>query len=491
MSTNGHTTANMHEVESAPTMKIGFSFAAAPSQKRKVLVIPTDSQESREYINNVADGTIEPVGGIRVTGPIVIPLETQAHNKKPKIPKPEDIKKESIIIPAPVSTVSPVSMDPDAPKKVLTLDEIAAAELITDASSEKTSTSTLVLPLLMQNRIEGIENFTDDDERFKYDLSLRPDEATLEDYEKIPIEDYGSAMLRGMGWDPDSRPGLGPKGESRAEPTEYVRRPGFRLGLGATPKQQEEKKAKKRILKPGESSEPAPVMVAPAGPDGKVRHVKSINEALVPLRVGLYPGLRVRIISGPHASLRGRVVKVDKGDVMVRLRNDEELWVGKDDVVDAGQEDRPQDSHKARSKDKSSAHDSRHKSSVPDASSRKSWLRPNIVVKIVSKTWLDGKYYNKKGRVVDVSSGGVCDVQLLDDNRLVQNVRQDVLETAIPRSRGERVVVVSGPERGRHGIMVERKSETAVLQMAHDLDLMTFKLDDIAQYAGPDEDVDM
>lgn len=53
----------------------------------------------------------------------------------------------------------------------------------------------LTIALVMQNKVpEGYE--TDE----KMDVSLRPDESKLEDYDKIPVEKFGAAMLRGMGW---------------------------------------------------------------------------------------------------------------------------------------------------------------------------------------------------------------------------------------------------------------------------------------------------
>ena len=36
---------------------------------------------------------------------------------------------------------------------------------------------------------------------FKEDVEDLPDQATLDDYESMPIEDFGAAMLRGMGWE--------------------------------------------------------------------------------------------------------------------------------------------------------------------------------------------------------------------------------------------------------------------------------------------------
>ena len=45
--------------------------------------------------------------------------------------------------------------------------------------------------------------------------------------------------------------------------------------------------------------------------------------------------------------------------------------------------------------------------------SRGSWLRPHIRVRIVDKDLKGGKYYLKKGRVLDVIGRGLCSVQVL------------------------------------------------------------------------------
>ena len=55
--------------------------------------------------------------------------------------------------------------------------------------------SNMAIPLLLKNKVpSGFE--TDE----KLDVALRPDEAKEADYEQVPIEQYGFAMLRGMGW---------------------------------------------------------------------------------------------------------------------------------------------------------------------------------------------------------------------------------------------------------------------------------------------------
>ena len=53
-------------------------------------------------------------------------------------------------------------------------------------------------------------------------IAAAPDVSTLEDYERVPVEDFGAALLRGMGW----------KGEKVAQPKEGKRRLNL-LGLGA------------------------------------------------------------------------------------------------------------------------------------------------------------------------------------------------------------------------------------------------------------------
>ncbi|GAB4821489.1 hypothetical protein N2152v2_008535 [Parachlorella kessleri] len=69
-------------------------------------------------------------------------------------------------------------------------------------------------------------------EALKRDLAELPAEAPLEAYDAMPVDKFGEALLRGMGWQEGRAIGRGGKGEVVAK--ELVRRP-QRLGLGATP----------------------------------------------------------------------------------------------------------------------------------------------------------------------------------------------------------------------------------------------------------------
>lgn len=70
-----------------------------------------------------------------------------------------------------------------------------------------------------------------EDDAFKQDLDELPDEATLQDYERIPVSQFGMAMLRGMGWKPGEPASRNKKG-GIVEPWLPPSRPAL-LGIGA------------------------------------------------------------------------------------------------------------------------------------------------------------------------------------------------------------------------------------------------------------------
>lgn len=94
----------------------------------------------------------------------------------------------------------PPSQQADQPIK--SADEEAMEALL---GAEKKST--LQIPAIetdRQNNYDASEPAYDDyqneDERFKADVASRPDVASLDDYAAVPVEEFGAAMLRGMGW---------------------------------------------------------------------------------------------------------------------------------------------------------------------------------------------------------------------------------------------------------------------------------------------------
>jgi len=160
--------------------------------------------------------------------------------------------------------------------------EIPLIENIDEDPDDPEYDMLMKLPPMLRNRVPGLELIANETDKFKFDVLSRPDSAGIEDYERIPLENFGEAMLRGMGWKPGDPVGLNATESVKVKT--YVKRPD-RLGLGATPKEPEAKKRPKGwIPKQGESREPAPIMVLPKGKDGRVRHVRDIDEKLIPLK---------------------------------------------------------------------------------------------------------------------------------------------------------------------------------------------------------------
>lgn len=64
------------------------------------------------------------------------------------------------------------------------------------------------VPLLVQNKLPGADDIEDEKERLMYDIQLRPEEPTLEAYDRISVENFGKGALLGMGWKPGAPIGL-------------------------------------------------------------------------------------------------------------------------------------------------------------------------------------------------------------------------------------------------------------------------------------------
>lgn len=106
------------------------------------------------------------------------------------------------------------------------------------------------------------------------------------------------------------------------DPIEFVRRPNERGGLGSKdeviiPTSKNEKK----IIKPGESREKPEAKVLPEGPEGVRRHVRKLDEKLVPLSKssGVYEGATVHIIEGKHDGLKGEILRIADGEITLKI----------------------------------------------------------------------------------------------------------------------------------------------------------------------------
>lgn len=176
------------------------------------------------------------------------------------------------------------------------------------------------IPLLMRNRAPGTDKVEQDDDKFRIDVAQRPEECSLEDYKRVPVSQFGAAMLRGMGWKEGEAIGGTVKGI--VEPIEYVPRMN-RLGLGATRDLElkpDYKHIHKKYIKPGESRNEVTHASAKVDASGKAKNIKLASEKLYDAEiVKLQRNARVFIIAGAHEGHVGTVKRLHNLLVDVQL----------------------------------------------------------------------------------------------------------------------------------------------------------------------------
>ncbi|KAL8831980.1 MAG: hypothetical protein Q9191_000542 [Dirinaria sp. TL-2023a] len=104
-------------------------------------------------------------------------------------------------------------------------------EALEALTSGRNQQSTLIIPAATTNGDRGSwTEPVDEDHAFRLDVASRPDPASLADYAAVPVEEFGAAMLRGMGWKEGGV--IGKRKDQVSEPRDVTRRPAL-LGLGA------------------------------------------------------------------------------------------------------------------------------------------------------------------------------------------------------------------------------------------------------------------
>lgn len=304
------------------------------------------------------------------------------------------------------------------------------------------------------------------------DLRNLPQESSLEDYERMPVEAFGEALMRGMGWYKGRGIGRNAKGEVEAK--ELVRR-ADKLGLGADPAIS--KNVQKKFIKPGEKRNQDELVYV--GSDGAVKSSRPVNANLTrKAEIGVAAGKKMYLRSGKHGGFECEVKNVDnileKASVRL-LPSLETVTVPYKDLVDLSQKRQHADQKEKVNVKKVKL--SRIEESIP-------WLYTNIRIKVVDKKAFGGSLYLKKGTVIDVKAPKVCDVYIDDFAKIFQDLDQDQLETYVPRQSGTIVLVVAGKFKGREGQLLHRskQSDYVAVRVNDEDDVQKLHLDDIAEY---------
>lgn len=385
------------------------------------------------------------------------------------------------------------------------------------------------VPLLAKNLAPELLKMQSDDERFRYDISQRPDDISVksEAYEAVPVDQFGAAMLRGMGW-------TGPSEDDEKFARKYTesivpRERGLGLGAMARPPGPEvgdrSSKAQRGDNNRGEWKR--------KGDDKLLKQQISVG-SLVWLRDPLFAGRRACIVATRGVpgldrirvclEADGTILDVKRLDAVLLseeellvtpykgkitsassqqdaepdLRNDEaEKGLGSSNRTDLEHSDRhfskhKKDKEKRRDGDCMSANISmeRHKKQKKEETvlrkdrkkpqSAEKWLLSGIRVRIISRKPGGESIYLQKGGVLDVYGDYFASVQL-DNGSVIDSLKQKHLETVLPHTGGS-VRVLLGPHRGQEATLLEKQSEseTCVVQLCEDLNVIVLSMDAVA-----------
>uniref|UniRef100_A0ACD5XE43 Uncharacterized protein n=2 Tax=Avena sativa TaxID=4498 RepID=A0ACD5XE43_AVESA len=274
--------------------------------------------------------------------------------------------------------------------------------------------------------------------RYKEDMASLPDHRGIDEFEEVPVEGFGAALLAGYGWSEGQGVGRNNKGDAKV--VQYNRRAGT-LGLGYDPTEADPKKT----------------------------------------RSGDW------VIGGKKATENGNGKKAtENGNAKKRDRDREDRV----EERDSSSRQKRSGDHRAEREVKEkerNARGSREGESSRDVRNKVRWLQSNIRVRVVTKR-LSKSLYLQKGKIVDVVGPTKCDIMMEDGSELVQGVEQDMLETVLPRTNG-RVLVLCGKHKGVYGHLVEKnaEAETGLVEDADTKGMIRVNYDQIAEYVGDPE----
>ncbi|NWY22878.1 GPKOW protein, partial [Aphelocoma coerulescens] len=265
------------------------------------------------------------------------------------------------------------------------------------------------------------------------DIATGP-QPTAQDYEAVPVGQFGLAMLRGMGWSQGQ--GIGRTFPRVVTPLEHRPRPRG-LGLGA-------EAAPPGTPKPGEPSQGGPAVGDP-----------------------------VRIEAGPHRGVEGKVEALDPetGRALVRLQLGGQ-------VVAVNQ-------HGLRpvSTGDPSQFPTESPPRAPPALSQCLPV-PSSSPQVPLATPL--RRGRRRGRRAGPPHGGGRSGRSPPKRR---GLREASLETVVPRGSSDRVMVVLGEHAGKVGQILEREPERgrALVQLGRDA-VLPLPYDSICHYLGGGDD---
>lgn len=244
----------------------------------------------------------------------------------------------------------------------------------------------------------------EDEQKKPAPFAAKIGEATT--YDRIDIKNFGKSVLTKLGWrEQEDKSMLEGKFDKKLLPRQS------RLGLGAKPLSREE--AKKKY--------------------GKNYIVPEPDESDM-----LKMGNLVKIIGGQHEGLFAKVISSAKS------LDDQDEYIS----VELTKSQAVLQIKRKRLEKTTTEQQFEKKREVKQESKEKKplkWIKEGLVVRIVSKSYQDGKFYNMKVRITSIVDQfefiGACSDHILTD------LREKHLQTVIPSTQGQ-IMVLRGKLEG-------------------------------------------
>ena len=452
------------EVAKKPSFSFGFSKTSGAKKLIDSKIRDDSTKEKVEEKDIILDVSGKKIKGTKkeeVKVDLVIPCIGNTYKGvQKKEETPVEIKSETVEIPS----------------RELTEEEKAAKEIIEESKTWEENQDKGKNP--NENLIISVqknENEPELDEKaiFDADVEAKPEASKLEDYEKIPVEGFGMAMLRGMNFKPDE--GIGGFRKAKIDCIEPVMRPKG-LGLGATRaptnsnsenKNGESDKKEKLVLKKG-----AYVQITSGTNKGKYAEVEGLDEQ--------------------NARVIVRIKKSDSISVsenIIQLVSKRDYEKGKNVL---NQADYDLHAEKQKKREKQWENDKKRDRQIFDIDenqdskiSKKSskilkitWIREGLKVRIIDQ---DSKYYKEKVLVTNVNENKI---ECRTDSKKYVDIKAKYLETVIPKESGAYLMIVEGQFRGKIAEMLRKNNDKskATVRILNDEELvLDLSYDDICQ----------
>ena len=440
-------------------MSVNFTFKKKLESKIKVTSTIAEHEIEEKIrcdtITGIIGQKIESTIPDEVKSDLVIPLIENNNWRAVAKRKREELHSQQKIIDVQPNVNSDETIDDKAKRELL--DEVNRDNEKWENRGE--NNSNMIIPMLLRNCVPS--GFEEDD---NFDVSARADNPTIDDYEKIPVEEFGLAMLRGMGWKPGEA--VGGKMKQVIAPLEVSIRPKG-MGLGAESAMSKSSKANSKSSTTNvnpeelEFKQGCHVCVEVGNYIGYYGKVETIDDDLVRANVRLI--LNSETIVVPIATLRvvTRNEFSKEGKVVNKASYDE--YKGKESV-----------------KKESGVHNN---ASNGESSKHRSWIQKRLRVRIIDKNYRKGKFYKEKVVINKVYDDHYC-VCETDDKIMLDDVRDEMIETVIPRKENAEVIVLQGEHKGRIGYLIERDDQkySATVRLSKMKDYINFDFDHICEY---------